>query len=58
VFIGKRGNKPMTSEGKYAEFIKDHCKKCKNRKTDLCEIRMIAYQGKIKPKCAYYEKEA
>lgn len=48
----------MAGEEKYAKYIKEYCKNCKNRKTDLCEIRMIAYQGKIEPKCIYYEKEA
>lgn len=46
----------MTIEEKYKEYIKDHCKRCKNRKTNKCNIT-ISTILKPKVKCDYYEKE-
>lgn len=54
--LQKRGNL-MTNEKRFEKYIKEHCKNCKNRKTNLCDIRIAAIENVIRTKCDYYERE-
>lgn len=47
----------MTNETRYKKYIKEHCKKCKNKETNLCDIRIFVIEKTIYTKCRYYEKE-
>lgn len=47
----------MTNEKRFEKYIKEHCKNCKNRKTNLCDIRIAAIENVIRTKCDYYERE-
>lgn len=38
-------------------YIKDYCENCKNKNTDLCEIRVSTITGEMKAKCVDYEAE-
>lgn len=47
----------MTNEERFQKYIKEHCKNCKNRVTDLCSIRISVQDNVIRTKCEYYERE-
>ena len=59
LFCGKKRKKDfvMTNQERYNEYIEEYCKDCKNRKDDLCNIKIISYDGVITTKCVYYERE-
>ena len=42
---------------RYEKYIEEHCKNCKNKDKDLCEIRVSALDKVTVTKCVYYEKE-
>jgi len=46
----------MTNEERYQKYIEQHCKNCKNNKTDLCDIRISAIDNIVMTKCWYYDK--
>ena len=39
------------------KYIKTQCKNCKNKDTNLCEIRVFNTEGVITTRCIYYERE-
>ena len=39
------------------KYIKVQCKNCKNKDTDLCEIRVFISDNVITTRCLYYERE-
>lgn len=41
----------------YKKYIETQCVNCKNKKTDLCEIRITQIDKTIYTKCVYYEKD-
>ena len=47
----------MTNKQRYKKYIKEHCTKCKNKETDLCDIRIFILNNTVCTKCGYYEKE-
>lgn len=47
----------MTNSERYQKYIKEHCKKCKNKESDLCNIRIFVIENTVCTKCAYYERE-
>ena len=47
----------MTDEERYKKYIKENCKNCKNRTTDLCCIRISIQNNIVRTKCEYYERE-
>ena len=47
----------MTDKERYEKYIKEHCSHCKNKDTNLCEIRIMDYNNTIVTKCCYYESE-
>ena len=55
LFIMLKGSVVMNERIK--QYIKYECKNCKNKDTDLCEIRVFNTDGIITTKCAFYERE-
>ena len=47
----------MTDKQRYEKYKNEHCKNCKNRNTDLCEIRISVLNDVVITKCAYYERK-
>ena len=47
----------MSNEQRFKEYIKEHCKHCKNKDKDNCEIKIHQKVDVIVTKCDYYEKE-
>ena len=47
----------MSNEERYEKYIEEHCKNCKNNKTDLCDIRISVIDNTIRTKCCYYIKD-
>ena len=47
----------MTNQQRYEKYIKEHCKNCKNRKSDLCDIRIAVKNDVIETKRTFYERE-
>lgn len=47
----------MTNEERLKKYRQEHCSRCKNKTTDLCEIRIFAMNGIIYTKCGYFEVE-
>lgn len=47
----------MTNEERYQKYAEEHCKRCKNKETNLCEIRISKCNDIIQTKCVYYEKD-
>lgn len=46
----------MTNQERIEEYIKEHCKRCKNRNTDSCEIKIFQEDKTICTRCLYYER--
>ena len=46
----------MTNQERYQKYIKEHCKNCKNSKTNLCDIRIAVKNDVIETKCMFYER--
>lgn len=47
----------MKNYERYKKYIELTCPCCKNKDTNLCEIRISYFDGIIKTRCAYYEKD-
>lgn len=47
----------MTNSERFKKYIKEHCKNCKNNKTNLCDIRIAVVDNIVQTKCGYYERE-
>lgn len=47
----------MSNEERYQKYIDEHCKDCKNKDKDLCDIRISYLNGIVTTKCSYYERE-
>ena len=47
----------MTNSERFKKYINEHCKNCKNNKTNLCDIRISVIDNIIRTKCQFYEKE-
>lgn len=45
----------MTNSERYEKYIEEHCKKCLNKNTDLCEIRIFSLNDITTTKCVYYK---
>ena len=55
-YYAKKG-KTMTNEERLKKYRQEHCKRCKNKITDLCEIRVFAMNNIVYTKCGYFEVE-
>ena len=47
----------ITNEERINKYIQEHCCNCKNKQTDLCEIRIFVLDNMIKTKCEFYERK-
>lgn len=47
----------MTNSERFKKYIKEHCKNCKNRTSNLCDIRIAVIDNIIQTKCVFYERE-
>ena len=47
----------MTNQERIQKYIKTQCKNCKNKDTNLCEIRVFDADNVITTRCVYYERE-
>lgn len=47
----------MSNEQRYKEYTIIHCKNCKHKKEDLCNIRISTIQNIVETKCDGYERE-
>lgn len=47
----------MSNEERYKKYIDEHCKDCKNKDKDLCDIRISYLNGVVTTKCSFYERE-
>lgn len=45
----------MTNKERFEKYKKEYCSKCKNKTTDLCEIRIFAINNIVYTKCAFFE---
>lgn len=48
----------MTNEERYKKYMQEHCPNCKNKNTDLCDIRIIVHDDIIYTKCNHYVKDS
>ena len=46
----------MSNIERIQKYIKEYCSNCKNKDTDLCDIRVLRAQDIIYTKCCYYER--
>ena len=47
----------MDNYERFKKYIETQCVNCKNRDTNLCEIRISVIDNIINTKCAYFEKD-
>lgn len=47
----------MTTAERYQKYIEEHCKNCKHKTEDLCDIRISVLNDITITKCIYYEKD-
>ena len=47
----------MTNQERFQKYIDEHCKDCKNKDKDLCDIRISYLNGVVTTKCSFYERE-
>lgn len=47
----------MTNQERFQKYIDEHCKDCKHKNEDLCDIRISVLDGVVTTKCTYFEKE-
>ena len=47
----------MTNAERYKKYIDEHCKDCKHKKEDLCDIRISVFNDVVTTKCSYFERE-
>ena len=47
----------MNDLERYEKYVKEHCNHCKNKDTELCEIRIADYNDIVVTKCVYYDSE-
>lgn len=47
----------MTEKQRIDKYIQEHCKNCKNKDKEDCEIRVFQCENETVTKCDYYEKK-
>lgn len=47
----------MTNAERYQKYVEEHCKNCKHRKEDLCNIRIFVLNDTVITRCCEYERE-
>lgn len=48
----------MTNQERFNKYKIEQCKRCSNRDSDMCEIRIFVRNGIIYTKCVHYELDA
>ena len=46
----------MTNEELFKKYVDEHCKQCKNKRKDLCDIRIFVKSDIVETKCRFYER--
>ena len=46
----------MTNEELFKKYVDEHCKQCKNKHKDLCDIRIFVKSDIVETKCRFYER--
>jgi hypothetical protein len=54
VFIEERGA-IMTNEERIKKYLEEHCSNCKNKDTNLCDIRVSSLDC-VTTRCEFYNK--
>ena len=47
----------MTNEERFKKYIEEHCSRCENKNTDLCNIKIAVINNIVKTYCKFYKKE-
>ena len=47
----------MTTAERYQKYIEEHCKNCKHRNENICEIRISVLNDIVTTKCCEYERD-
>lgn len=47
----------MTNQERFQKYIDEHCKDCKHKNEDLCDIRISYFDGVVTTRCIYYERD-
>lgn len=47
----------MSNEERYQKYIKEHCKNCKHKKENLCNIKISQLNKTIETRCDEYERQ-
>lgn len=47
----------MTNGERFKKYAKENCQNCRNRKSNLCDIRISVIDSIIQTKCQFYERE-
>ena len=47
----------MTNQERFKKYKQEHCKYCKNKTKDLCDIRIFVIDRVVYTKCGFYERE-
>lgn len=47
----------MSNEERCKKYIEEHCKYCKHKNENLCDIRISCVDGIVTTKCSFYERE-
>ena len=46
----------MTNEERFKKYVEEKRKKCDNKKSDLCDIRISCVDGIVKTYCDFYRR--
>ena len=46
----------MTNQERFKKYKQEYCKRCKNKTTDLCNIRVFTIDKTIYTKYVFYER--
>lgn len=47
----------MTNEERFKKYVEEHCKNCKNKHEDVCEIKIAVINDIVKTSCEFYVRE-
>ena len=47
----------MTNAERFQKYIDEHCKNCRHKNEDLCDIRISYLNGIVTTRCSFYERE-
>ena len=47
----------LSEKERFSKYVKEQCKKCKNKDNNMCEIHTSTLGKTIVTKCEWYEKK-